>query len=97
MSRKQKRYDRICRNENAQNNVKFDDLVALLENYGFEFVRSTGSHYRYKGKIGNETIYETLPRKQTVRKVYVKAACDYIDRMIIEEGKGLTDGSDNED
>jgi|GEM_PF-5193767 len=82
MAKQKKQYDKICGNSNAQNKVKFNDLKTLLESYGFEFVRSTGSHHRYKGIIGDETIYETLPRKDPVRRVYVKKACSYIDRMI---------------
>lgn len=82
MARQQKRYDKICGNRNAQNKVKFNDLRALLESYGFEFIRSTGSHHRYKGIIGDETIYETIPRKDPVRRVYVKTACGHIDRMV---------------
>jgi predicted RNA binding protein YcfA (HicA-like mRNA interferase family) len=94
MSKQQKRYDRICGNKEAQNKIKFNDLKTLLESYGFEFVRSTGSHHRYKGTIGNEVIYETLPRKETVRKIYVKIACSYIDR-VIEMNEETTDGNDN--
>lgn len=82
MARQQKRYNKICGNQSAQNKVKFNDLKILLESYGFEFIRSTGSHHRYKGTIGDVTIYETIPRKDPVRSVYVKKACSHIDRMI---------------
>jgi predicted RNA binding protein YcfA (HicA-like mRNA interferase family) len=81
MSRKQKRYDTICRNHDAQYKVKFNDLKKLLEGYGFEFLRSKGSHYRYTGRIGDEIILETIPRRDPVKKVYVKLACSYIKRI----------------
>ena len=96
MVRKEKRYERICGNKDAQNNVKFSDLKKLLENYGFEFIRSRGSHYRYKGTIGDKTIYETIPRKTTVRRVYVKIACEHIDRMIEMTKDGEEETEDND-
>ena len=53
------------------NNVRFEELLRLLEAYGWEHVRTAGSHYILQR--GTETF--SLPyRKPTVKAAYVRRA-----------------------
>lgn len=45
MVKKQKLYQRLLNN---QKNIKFNQLVALIEAFGFELDRIKGSHHTYK-------------------------------------------------
>jgi predicted RNA binding protein YcfA (HicA-like mRNA interferase family) len=94
MSRKQKRYDKICGNLRAQSKVTFDDLKTLLESYGFTLERSKGSHHHFSVKIGGRTFTETIPRKNPVRKIYVKSVCALIAKKLDYERAPDNDNND---
>jgi len=49
MSKRKKRLERIRQNSN---NVSLDDLRRVLEDYGFEYKQTVGSHYTFSVVIG---------------------------------------------
>ncbi|NOG64330.1 MAG: hypothetical protein HND46_13000 [Chloroflexi bacterium] len=48
MSKKEKRLQKIRQN---RKNVSFEELAQVLEDWGFLFVRSKGSHHRFEGLL----------------------------------------------
>jgi predicted RNA binding protein YcfA (HicA-like mRNA interferase family) len=77
MSKREKRLQRIKQNPK---NVSFDDLRALLEDYGFVLERSSGSHHSFKAEMGGESVLFVVPYRRPVKPIYVKEAL-----MLIEE------------
>jgi predicted RNA binding protein YcfA (HicA-like mRNA interferase family) len=78
MSKRSKRYQRIAQNPN---NVMFDDLRKLLEDYGFEHRRTRGSHHSFVGWIGDEKISLVIPYRKPLKEVYVKKALTFIEQI----------------
>ncbi|MBL1136225.1 MAG: hypothetical protein D8M56_13030 [Chloroflexi bacterium] len=48
LSKKEKRLQKIRQN---RKNVSFEELAQVLEDWGFLFVRSKGSHHRFEGLL----------------------------------------------
>lgn len=78
MSKRQKRRVRIQQNPQ---NVRFEDLRTLLEDYGFVLDRSSGSHHTFKIQILDEWIVLVIPYARPVRTVYVKLALKLIEEI----------------
>ncbi|HRF95332.1 MAG TPA: type II toxin-antitoxin system HicA family toxin [Aggregatilineales bacterium] len=51
MSKRQKRLQKLRQNPK---NVSFDELRVVLEDFGFELVRSNGSHHSFNAIINGE-------------------------------------------
>jgi predicted RNA binding protein YcfA (HicA-like mRNA interferase family) len=79
MSRRDKLLARI---QNNPKNVRFDELVKLLESYGFELVRSKGSHHVYLR--GDHRITLVWQRPQ-VDPAAVDEVLDYIAEIEAEQ------------
>jgi hypothetical protein len=50
MSKRQKRLEKVRQNPK---NVSFETLKTLLEDYGFEHIRTSGSHHTFIAVIGD--------------------------------------------
>ncbi len=79
MSKRQKRLSRIRQNPN---NVSLDDLRVVLEDYGFEYKQTVGSHYTFSVRIGETTKLLVVPFRRPVKVAYIKKALQLIDEVI---------------
>ena len=66
MTKKEKLYARI---RNSQKNVRFADFQSLLEYFGFELVRSRGSHQLYQ-RPDVDDVMNIQPMKDGRAKAY---------------------------
>lgn len=82
MSRRKKRLEKLRRN---QKNVSFKDLRLVLEDCGFELVRSSGSHHSFSVTIEGESRLFVVPYKHPVKPVYVREALKLIDQILAEQ------------
>lgn len=75
MSKWDKLLERIC---TLSNDLRFDELRKVLENYGYTMnaPRSGSSHYTFRKKGCNPI---TIPKHEPIRKVYVEMV-----RQIVE-------------
>lgn len=83
MAKRDKREQAIRRNPKQ---VRYDDLHALLTDYGFDRIRGAGSHvqYRHPRFLGRVTL---SPHGAFVSVYQVRQALDAIDTVsAIEEG-----------
>jgi predicted RNA binding protein YcfA (HicA-like mRNA interferase family) len=76
MSKREKRLARLRRNPN---DVSFDQLRRVLEDYGFEYRQTEGSHYHFSYTLGGATKVYSVPFRRPVKDVYVKRALKVID------------------
>ena len=67
MTRKQKLYQRILNN---QKNIKFTDLLTIVEAFGFELDRIRGSHHIYKHPATDSGFLTLQPDKNSQAKPY---------------------------
>jgi predicted RNA binding protein YcfA (HicA-like mRNA interferase family) len=94
MSKRQKRLERI---RQQPNNVSLDDLRRVLENYGFEYKQTVGSHYTFGYVVGDQTRLFVVPFRRPVKPIYVKRALKLIDQIIEEQGEDEPDELDSEE
>lgn len=92
MTKRQKRLDRMRQNPK---NVSFDELRIVLEDFGFEFVRSNGSHHSFNVVINGEPRLFVVPYKHPIKAVYVREALDLIDKIQEEQAQD-TEGDEND-
>ncbi len=88
MSKRKKRLERLRQNPN---NVSLDGLRRVLEDYGFEYRQTVGSHYTFTYILEGETRLFTVPFRRPVKPVYVKRAIKLIDQIIEEQGEDESD------
>ena len=95
MSKRKKLLERIRRNPR---NVSFEDLITLLNYYGFDLIRSKGSHRSFKGLVGGQAFLLTVPYKRPLQAIYVKQALSLVERVIAERelDEDEDDETDNE-
>ncbi len=67
MVKKHKLYQRLVNN---QKNIKFSQLVTLIEAFGFELDRIKGSHHTYKHTAISEAFLQIQPDKNGEAKPY---------------------------
>jgi predicted RNA binding protein YcfA (HicA-like mRNA interferase family) len=84
MSKRKKRLDRIRQNPN---NVSLEDLRLVLEDYGFEYKQTVGSHYTYTVNIGGQRKLFVVPYRRPVKPIYVRRALKLIDQIIEEQSE----------
>lgn len=82
MSKRKKRLERIRQNPN---NVSLEDLRKVLDDYGFEYRQTVGSHYTFTVKINGEDKLLVVPYRRPVKLIYVKKALKLIDQIIEEQ------------
>ena len=89
MSKRQKRLQRLQQNPK---NVSFDDLKQVLEDYGFEHVRTTGSHHTFIAIRGESDWRLTIPFNRPIKQAYVMQSLNAIHEIIrIDSLKEETD------
>jgi predicted RNA binding protein YcfA (HicA-like mRNA interferase family) len=66
MSKKEKLFARI---KNNQKNIRFQDFCALMEYFGFELVRVSGSHHLYQ-RPDIEEVMNVQSTKDNLAKAY---------------------------
>jgi predicted RNA binding protein YcfA (HicA-like mRNA interferase family) len=81
MSKRKKRLERLRQNPK---NVSLDDLQIVLEDYGFEFKQTVGSHHTFSVEIGGKLRLLVIPFRRPVKPIYVKKALKLIDQIIIQ-------------
>jgi hypothetical protein len=94
MTKRQKRLQRIRQNSN---NVSLDDLRKVLEDYGFEYRQTVGSHFTFSYVIGGQTKLFVVPFRRPIKPIYVKRALKIIDEVIQERGANEPDENDSEE
>ena len=75
MTKKIKQIDRIKAN---QKDVKFSDLVSLLEEFEFELTRVKGSHHVFNR---DDVTFVVPVHKNRVKEVYVKRVLSLIKKF----------------
>lgn len=68
-TRRQKRRQKIAQNPQ---NVRFEALRRLLEDYDFELKRTKGSHHSFVGYVGDQKVLVVIPYRRPLKEVYVK-------------------------
>ena len=94
MSKRQKRLERIRQNPN---NVSLADLQRVLEDYGFEYRKTVGSHYTFTYVINDETRLFVVPFKRPIKPIYVKQALRIIDQIIEQQAEDEEDDESDEE
>lgn len=92
--RRRKRCNKIAQNPE---NVRFEDLQRLLEDYDFALKRSKGSHHSFVGYVGETKTTIVIPFRKPLHEVYVKkvlAILDEIDPIYNDEN--LDESGDDE-
>lgn len=92
MSKRRKRLERIRQNPN---NVSLDSLRRVLEDYGFVYRQTVGSHYTFTYILAGETKLFVVPFRRPLKPVYVKRAVRLIDAIIQEQGEDEPEASDD--
>ncbi len=84
MSKRKKRLERIRQNPN---NVSLEALRQVLEDYGFEYKQTVGSHYSFSVVIGGRVRLLVVPFRRPVKPIYVRKALKLIAQIIAEQGQ----------
>jgi predicted RNA binding protein YcfA (HicA-like mRNA interferase family) len=81
MTKRKKRLQHIRQNPN---NVSLEELRQVLEDYGFEHLHTSGSHYTFSIIIESKPHLLVVPFRRPVKPAYIKKALQLIDRAIAE-------------
>jgi predicted RNA binding protein YcfA (HicA-like mRNA interferase family) len=94
MSKRQKRLEHIRQNPN---NVSLTDLRTVLEDYGFEYKKTVGSHYTFTYELDGETRLFVVPFRRPVKPIYIKQALKIIDQIIQEHDEDEPDDDETDE
>jgi predicted RNA binding protein YcfA (HicA-like mRNA interferase family) len=83
MSKREKRLQKLRQN---LKDVSFNELKQILEDYGFDHIRTAGSHHTFIAMIGKLNWRVTIPFHRPIKIPYVKAALKAIDEIIQIQG-----------
>ena len=59
----------------------------MLDDYGFEYKQTVGSHYTFSYLLNGRTRLLVIPFKRPLKPIYVKRAIKAIDELIQEHGE----------
>ena len=93
LTRKQKLYQRLLNN---QKNVRFDDLISVVEAFGFVLDRIKGSHHVYKHpNVADEFLVLQPDKNQQAKPYQIKQFLSLVEtyNLSLEE----TSGEDHDD
>ena len=93
MSKRQKRLEKLRQNPK---DVSFESLRQVLEDFGFEFVRSSGSHHSFHVIVDGQIRLFVLPYRQPVKTIYVREALELIDKIERNRKEAGEDEADND-
>ena len=86
MSQKKKLYAKLCRNVTPKD-ILYSDVLALLLQYGFVEIHSTGDHVMFKHSKYIDIILSLDSNgKRTIKPCYVKNIRKAIDEVIDRGG-----------
>jgi predicted RNA binding protein YcfA (HicA-like mRNA interferase family) len=88
VSKRRKRLERIRQNPT---NVSLENLQHVLEDYGFEYRQTVGSHYTFSYTLNGQTKLLVVPFKRPLKSIYVRRAVKLIDQIIHERGEDESD------
>jgi predicted RNA binding protein YcfA (HicA-like mRNA interferase family) len=96
MTKRDKRLQRLRQNPK---NVSFDALKRVLEDYGFEHIRTAGSHHTFVAVIGEHNWRLTIPFNRPIKIPYIRQALSAIDEIIAleKEDEETNDNGEHED
>ncbi len=94
MSKREKRLQKLRKNPN---NVSFDDLKKVLEDYYFEHVRTAGSHHTFIAKYDEKDWRLTIPFHRPIKQAYVMKSLEAIDEIIALHNEKEPDDGDTDD
>lgn len=79
MTKRDKRLQKLHQNPK---NVSFEDLESVMLDYGFELLRSSGSHHSFRINIQGKYHLLVVPHSRPVKTVYVREALKLIELFI---------------
>lgn len=77
-----KREKRLARLRQNPKDVLFVDLKQVLEDYGFEHIRTSGSHHTFIAQRDERSWRLTIPFNRPIKQAYVMQALAAIDEII---------------
>jgi predicted RNA binding protein YcfA (HicA-like mRNA interferase family) len=77
-----KRRKRLERLREHPKNVSLDELRQVLEDYGFEYRQTVGSHFTFSVEIGGVMKLLVVPFRRPLKPIYVKKALELIDQVM---------------
>ncbi|MEQ8674485.1 MAG: type II toxin-antitoxin system HicA family toxin [Aggregatilineales bacterium] len=92
MSKREKRLQKLRQN---YKNASFEDLRLVLEDFGFELLRSSGSHHTFKITINDVSRQLVVPYRRPVKSIYVTQALALIDNVIAFQEEQAKDENDD--
>lgn len=91
VNKRQKRLERMRQNPN---NVSLNDFRRVLEDHGFVYQRTSGSHFTFYYILAGQTKLFVVPFNRPIKPIYVKRALKIIDEIIEEQGEDESDELD---
>lgn len=79
MSKREKCLQKLRQNPK---DVSFEQLKQVLEDYGFEHVRTAGSHHTFIARQGERDWRLTIPFHRPIKQAYVMKSIEAIDEII---------------
>lgn len=65
----------IQKMKNRPNGIRLDEIITVLNHYGYILVRTKGSHHHFRNRQGDVI---PIPRQNPLKAVYVK---DVLERI----------------
>lgn len=93
MAKRDKRLQKLRRNPK---DVSFDELKRVLESYGFEHIRTVGSHHTFIAVIGERNWRLTIPVHRPVKTPYIRQALQAIDEIRALQDQASEEGNEDE-
>lgn len=75
-------YKRLQKLRQSPKNVSLQELQQVLESFGFQLDRVSGSHYIFRAELGERVWRLTIPHHKPIKIIYVKQAIIAIDEII---------------
>ena len=71
--------------------MSLEDLRGVLEDYGFIYKQTVGSHYTFTYYLAGQRKVFVVPFRRPVKRDYIKHAIKLIDQIIMEQGEDESD------
>ena len=80
-----KREKRLLKIRQSQKDVSMQELRQLLEDFGFKYEPTDGSHYIFRYNNGGLNFKIPIPFHRPIKEYYVKQVIKLIDQIIAQE------------
>lgn len=88
MTKIDKRTERVLQKP-PRKDIEFEELVLVLERYGFKTTRISGSHYNFKNTLHPEVSLDSIPKphgdNKYVKRSYITIAQNAIEAIKTKE------------